>query len=236
MVIVKICGVRRPQDAKIALENGANLIGIILVPDRKRTVDIQTAKAIAKVVHEFNRAPINIPEPEEETLWEQRARLLEIASHSNPMLVGVVQNQSLDDVLSLQREIGLDIVQFHGDEPLSWCREVPARTFKRFTPNTENFCDALEPDAHFLPLIDGEVGGNGEPVDWASLQQLAQEGGKFLLAGGLNSENVESACRVSGVVGVDVSGGVESYPYKDEKKIRSFIKAAKSLHQKEYQE
>lgn len=229
MVIAKVCGVKRPEDAIIALDSGANLIGIILVPGRGRTVDIETAKAIAEAVHSYRRTAITLPEPENESVWERRARLLEIESHSSPMLVGVVQNQPLKDVLQLQRDIGLDVVQFHGNEPLEWCKEIPTLSFKRFTPNTPAFSGILQPDAHHLPLIDGEIGGTGELVDWELLQQLHRSGGAFILAGGLNSENVESAGRVSGVIGVDVSGGVETEGLKDPIKIKEFLTRVKSL-------
>lgn len=224
MTLVKICGVKRPQDAQTALEHGANLIGIILVPGRGRTVDVETARAIADVVHSYSRPPLPSSQTfTSENEWQSRAQILAHKTHARPMLVGVVQNQPLEEVQWLQQEIGLDIVQFHGDEPLEWCQRIQVPTFKRFTPGTALFSSALDLDAHYLPLIDGEFGGNGELVDWALTQQLTEAGGAFILAGGLNSSNVQNAVRVPGTVGVDVSGGVETNGVKDTEKIKEFL-------------
>ncbi len=76
------------------------------------------------------------------------------------------------------------------------------------------------------PLVDGPVPGSGRPVDWEPLRAAPAP---FVLAGGLDPENVRDAIVASGAAGVDVSSGVESAPgRKDPDRIRSFVERAKT--------
>ncbi|CCJ29216.1 unnamed protein product [Pneumocystis jirovecii] len=84
----------------------------------------------------------------------------------------------------------------------------------------------------FIPLFDSEAGGTGELLDWNSIsdwvgRQESPESLHFMLAGGLTPENVGDALRLNGVIGVDVSGGVETNGVKDSNKIANFVKNAK---------
>ncbi|CAI4910385.1 ANL_HP_G0187170.mRNA.1.CDS.1 [Saccharomyces cerevisiae] len=77
-----------------------------------------------------------------------------------------------------------------------------------------------------------QAGGTGELLDWNSIsdwvgRQESPESLHFMLAGGLTPENVGDALRLNGVIGVDVSGGVETNGVKDFNKIANFVKNAK---------
>ncbi|ODQ75129.1 hypothetical protein LIPSTDRAFT_50090 [Lipomyces starkeyi NRRL Y-11557] len=139
--IVKICGTRTVEAAHCAISSGADLIGMILVPDLKRTVSADQAKAISRAVHEFR---------------ELRA----------PLVVGVFRNQSLDEVLRMLKEYDLDIVQLHGSEPLSWTREIPVPVIKKFGLGED---DLMAPGLHAVTLLDGGAGGEGQKISWEGL-------------------------------------------------------------------
>lgn len=201
-MLVKICGIKRLQDALPAIEEGADFLGIILVPNRARTIDTDAALELSKYLH-------SLPEP-------------------RPKLVGVVRNQPKEDVIELKNKLNLDYIQLHGSEPEDWLSELPKPIIRRLVPGTATFAtDVIKTTSlGATPLIDSEQGGDGKVLNWNDLNQ----GGdlKFVLAGGLTPENVSLATKVPGCIGVDVSGGVETNGVKDETKVREFIKNAKA--------
>ena len=77
-------------------------------------------------------------------------------------------------------------------------------------------------------VYEGKASGSGTTVDWQVAAQMARRG-NMILAGGLNSENVQEAIRQVAPFGVDVSSGVESSPgKKDTKGIQDFIDAVRA--------
>lgn len=75
-------------------------------------------------------------------------------------------------------------------------------------------------------LVDGPRPGSGTRIDWEPLRAAPIP---FVLAGGLDPENVRAAVAASGAVGVDVSSGVESSPgRKDPARVRTFVERAKT--------
>lgn len=204
--LAKVCGIQDLESAKVAIDSGANFVGIILVPNRKRTINLDTAKAISQYLH-------SLPSP-------------------HAKLVGVFRNQPLNDVLTLQSEIGLDIVQLHGSEDLDYVKSLSGPVIRRLTPSSESLisdAEALKKMGNVTILIDSEEGGDGKVVQWDSLKSVNNSGINYILAGGLTPENVQLALRQPGCVGADVSSGVETDGRKDHVKIVEFVKNAHSL-------
>lgn len=231
IMLVKICGVRTPGDAKLALDYGADLIGIILVPGRARTVQVETARAIAEVVHQRSRRNSTPCEIDGKSLLEKRSNVIKYICSSGPKLVGVFKDQPLEDIITLQQQIGLDFVQLHGKEPLEFCEYIPVPVIKRYTPSAPNF-NQWSANNHWAVLIDGETGGDGKLVDWNQLKGIPESHGVYILGGGLTPENVASAASQEGVFCVDVSSGTETDGKKDEAKVAAFIKNAKDASRK----
>lgn len=204
--IVKICGLRSVEAAVTAMEAGADMLGMILVPGRARTVNFDVAREIASLV---------------------RSGKYKKPSGGRPQLVGVFRNQPLAYILSCVQDLNLDIVQLHGDEPLEWCRQIPVEVIKRVSPGKRDFRQSLVAGYQGYSLLDSEAGGEGTLVDWTSAERFYDSQVRFILAGGLTPENVSEAVRVKGVIGVDVSGGVETDGEKDLEKIRLFVKNAR---------
>lgn len=233
-LLVKICGTRKPENALAAMKAGADLIGMILVPGRGRHVPYKDAVAISKVVHEANVTTGTVAT---DRMGSQATDFFanaasNISSH-RPLLVGVFQNQPLEEVLELQKAYDLDIVQLHGDEPLEWANLIPVPVIRSFKPGQPG---VGRRGYHTVPLLDSASGGSGEKLDMEEVKATLtkDQGLRVLLAGGLNPDNVAEAVRAAGdlgerIIGVDVSSGVEEGGVQSIAKIDAFIKAAKSV-------
>ena len=235
-LMVKICGTRSAEAAKAAVEAGADLIGMILAPGTKRTVTAETALAISETVHKTKKPTISksgllADSKVASDFFEHGASRL-VSSDSRALLVGVFRHQSLEYVLEQQRLLNLDVVQFHGQEPLEWAKLVPVPVLRAFNPQNHGIGSR---GYHALPLLDAGSGGSGQQLDLSDVKAVfaKDDGIKVILAGGLNPDNVQSM--LAGldeyrdrVHAVDVSSGVEEDGQQSLDKIRAFIKAAKN--------
>jgi anthranilate synthase/indole-3-glycerol phosphate synthase/phosphoribosylanthranilate isomerase len=234
-VLVKICGTRTSEAARTAVEAGADLIGVILVEGRKRSVPQETALDISKVVHEV-RKPANRKNVQDITTMRKATEYFDHSLHmlrqaDRALLVGVFQNQPLSYILAQQRLLNLDIVQLHGFEPVEWASLIPVPVIRRFGPKDNEL--SLR-GYHTLPLVDSVAGGTGETVDIAAIKERLDhdDGLRIILAGGLTSENVQGIVKNLGqqssmIAAVDVSSGVEEDGVQSLAKIKEFIKAAR---------
>ncbi|CAL9731898.1 hypothetical protein MOUN0_M08064 [Monosporozyma unispora] len=213
MTIVKVCGLQSLKDAQYAVTNGATHIGVICVPNRKRTIPTDEAIKISEWVHTQD-------------------------DNKTVKLVGVFQNQPVDEVKELADQYNLDIIQLHGDEDWKQYYDIIRKPIiKRcvFPQDCNKVLDInkLEDSLICSPLFDSAMGGTGELLNWDQIDKWAREQEdietKFILAGGLTPLNVNEAFDIHGVIGVDVSGGVETDGIKDPDKIKKFIHNASSL-------
>ncbi|CCD25933.2 phosphoribosylanthranilate isomerase TRP1 NDAI_0G01570 [Naumovozyma dairenensis CBS 421] len=208
--IIKICGIQTEEAAKCAINSGTNLLGIICVPNRKRTIMPDIARSISSFIHDQDEKQLQY-------------------------LVGVFRNQSKEDVSRIVEDYGIDIVQLHGDEDWEEYYEflqkpiIKRMIFPRDCDDVIQICNSDNKLRKVLPLFDSEAGGTGDILDWNAISQWAKneigKGNKveYILTGGLVPENVQKAVSLSGVIGADVSGGVETDEVKDMEKIKSFI-------------
>ena len=203
MTRVKVCGITRSEDAELAAELGAWAIGFLLWPPSKRHVDPAVAAGIAR----------------------RMRRKLE--------LVGVFVNQPLDEIAGLADALGLTHIQLHGDEGPSFCTAVHQRTGLKVikaariaTAADLRDLDRFHTDYHLLDTAHkGQYGGTGETWEWSLLKQRRNKT-PFLLAGGLNPDNVAEAIAATRPWGIDVSSGVEaSHGVKDHDKLRALFAA-----------
>ena len=200
-LFVKICGITRAEDALSAVEAGADAIGFNFYQGSKRFISPGAAAAIAATMH------------------------------GKTAKVGVFVNPTVDEVRAVLREVGLDVLQFSGEEKPSLLAEFPTPVYKVIHVRGSSSLaqmDDYKATAYLLDtFVPGEFGGTGVPFDW----KLAKDGGagrKIIIAGGLTPENVEQAVRAAAPFGVDVSGGVEVRPgVKDPTKMEQFILRAR---------
>jgi len=149
-------------------------------------------------------------------------------------VVGVFVNSSLDDVVSAAEEESLTMLQLHGDEGASFCREasrrsgLPAIKAVRVRSNADvQAAEAFRTDYHLFDAHrEGTPGGTGESFDWELLAGRRSEV-PMLLSGGLEPGNVAEAISIARPFAVDVASGVEAEPgIKDHERMAAFFEAA----------
>lgn len=257
MKLVKICGLKLVNPAEVAIESGANLLGMILVPGRARTIPTEDAKMISQEVQKkrqekdcrfkYIKDIIEYVELQEyDDLDGLMATIDKLIQENGPFSVGVFRNQPINEVFKIAEEIGIDIIQLHGNEnKIEYCHYNQQNFDKkygiigRFTipQDMSNIYATLEEIliggkyfgcGFLVPLLDSEMGGEGKLLDWSLLDELNT--GKFLLAGGLNQFNLGGLNGRSNILGFDVSGGVETNGEKDSSKIKNFINASRLIN------
>src|ERR1051325_5291165 len=201
-VKVKICGNTNLADAQAAVAAGADMLGFIFAEASPRRVTIEAAADITR----------------------------QLPGHI--VKVGVFVNASEEFVTRAIAACGLNMLQFHGDEPPEFCTQFGAMSVKAFRVRDQQPLDSLldyPTDAWLLDAYDADkAGGTGKTFNW-ELAVAAQKFGKpIFLAGGLTPENVADAVQRVRPFAVDVSSGVEASPgKKDHAKGQAFIGAAK---------
>ena len=198
-MFVKICGITTEDDALLAVALGADALGFVFAPSRRR-VTPQTARDIAR------RVPSEIL-----TVGvfrdERPARVVEIVNNAGLKGAQLHGHEALSEVRYVRSRLALLIQAFPaGDKAIASAANGPA--------------DIL--------LIDSPDPGSGSIFNW-SLAEGAPSGVRLLLAGGLSPENVGAAIDRVRPWGVDVASGVEVAPgRKDPRKLRRFIEEARA--------
>lgn len=202
-VRVKICGITSVVDAQQAVAAGADAIGLVFYDKSPRAVTVGQAAEIAAAVGPY------------------------------VSVVGLFVNAGVEEVRSVLRRVPLHVLQFHGDEDESFCRQFNRPWYKaiRVGPELDVAAEMARFSAACGVLLDAwsddKYGGTGKTFDW---QRVPQSDRAVVLAGGLTPENVAEAVATVKPYAVDVSGGVEQAPGKKcPEKVRQFIESAKAL-------
>jgi len=210
-IAVKICGLKTPEDAHIAIQAGADLLGCVFFPPSPRNV-----------------SP------------EQAAEVFDMVGDADVLKVGLFVNPTDDELMSVLNQVRLDLIQLHGDESPERVEEV-RQTFAlpvmkalpiETTEDVEKartydgVADRLLFDAK-PPKGATRPGGNAIAFDWSLLRDTRWTV-PWMLAGGLTVDNVKDAVKQSGCKAVDVSSGVEvEKGIKSPELIEAFLKAVK---------
>ncbi len=249
--LVKICGITNGQDAQVACQAGANLIGVIFVPKSKRCVTKDQAKAIVQTVRVFGERTgrMTVASSKQESPLNQLVANQHALDDSvrRPNVVGVFQNQDPDFIREMVEVCGLDLVQLHGNEGMEAANEelygVPAirvvdvetdpETGKATEDAAQRLLDSLTKDPIAI-LLDTSIkgsnagGGTGVTFDWSIAEKVQNTGLPVIIAGGLTPDNIEDAVISTRPWGVDVSSGVEATPgIKDHDQVRLFVTGAR---------
>lgn len=200
MVRVKICGITKPEDAKLAAELGAHAIGLNFYEQSPRCVTPFAASELIRRLPPFVAA------------------------------IGVFVNWADPAVIALCKALRLSAAQLHGDESSQVVERVsthlPVIKALRFGQgNAAPDFSGFRGVAAFLldSAVSGQYGGTGATGNW-HLARTAAQSHRIILAGGLTPENVGEAIRIVRPYAVDVASGVESRPgKKDPAKLRVFF-------------
>jgi phosphoribosylanthranilate isomerase len=180
-MLIKICGIIHPEDAEMASHLGADFIGLIFAHHSKRCLSVRDAKEIVKAVKNHRVVP-----------------------------VGVFVEHSLSEIISLCEQTDISVVQLHGEVAKTALGRLPSHYEVIYAMGVNVSGHVIEPRpdplVHWM-LYDTLAGGRGVPFDWEAFNPPIGE--LWILAGGLNTDNVQKAIERLRPGGVDVSSGVE---------------------------
>lgn len=212
MFRIKICGITTPADAQSAVAAGADAIGLNFFAASPRRVSLEQARPIVAAVGD------------------------------RACKVGLFVNHSAAEICQRYDELGLDLVQLHGDEPAELLAALAGRPVMRAFRSGGDFravaaylarCGELRCLPR-LVLVDalsaGRYGGTGVTADWQAIAEHRTSFGEvpLVLAGGLRPDNVAQAIAAVRPDAVDTASGVESSPgVKSPELVRAFVDAAR---------
>ncbi len=198
--LIKICGITNYDDGLACMEGGADLLGFIFYDKSPRYVNPETAgDIIARLKEKFNF-----------------------------ISVGVFVNPSEDYVKDIIKKTGIDILQFHGEEPSSFIKKFHKKAIKAFRikdkKDTDKCLEYKDID-YFLfdAFSENQYGGTGRSFDWNILSDFKLRQ-KLFLSGGISTENIQSAVKTVKPRAIDISSSLEKEPgKKDKNKIKEFF-------------
>ncbi|UTT48567.1 phosphoribosylanthranilate isomerase [Rhodococcus gordoniae] len=165
------------------------------------TVDLAVELDVDAVGFVFAESPRRIP--------PDRAAALRTRVPAGTLAVGVYVKMPLDEIIATARAADLDHVQVHDLRSADDVRILHDAGLTVIRAVNTGGAEALSEDfGADLLLVDGAVAGAGKTWDWQDRSALPS--GRWILAGGLNPENVKKAITTSGAWGVDVSSGIEA--------------------------
>ena len=209
--LVKICGITRDEDGKLAAELGADMLGFVFSTTKRLTTEEFVRSFVEK---------IRLCHPEQ----AQRVE-------GSPLLVGVITDpESVEGktAIKLAKDGVLDAVQLHGVDPKDadyayYCaaRVGEESDFDKVTALRKNG----EPRILLDAKVEGIPGGTGKTIPENLLREKAGEL-PFWLAGGITPENVGAIVEKFRPELVDVSSGVEDAPgIKNSEKLKELFAA-----------
>lgn len=207
---IKLCGLSRRADVELAIELGADAIGLVFYPPSPRSVGVAEAIDLARALPPF------------------------------VSVVGLFVNPTPAWMSEVASNVPLTMLQLHGDESAAQCEELaslaglPWLRALRIGAHTEP-ADLVESALNystaggllFDTLVEG-YGGGGKTFDWSLIPaELAR---RAVLSGGLNAQNVGEAIRRVRPYAVDVSSGIEvpgAKGVKDPARMAAFVRAVR---------
>ena len=203
MAKIKVCGITRLVDARLACELGASAVGFVFWDRSPRRIDPAAAAAIAA----------GLP--------------------AGLLTVGVFVDAPAAEIGAVVERVGLGAVQLHGDETEKQIRQLPSEVAVVKAVALHSPADvaaALQLPEELTVLLDVHDpvrrGGTGRTVDWTLAADVARRRRTYL-AGGLGPDNVAEAIAAVRPYAVDASSRLEAAPgVKDPARLRAFLAAA----------
>jgi len=207
---IKVCGITRQKDALCAVEAGVDALGFIFYKKSARYIDPEEARLII----------------------EQLPPFVDV--------VGVFVDTKRQEVEEIIQYCRLTYAQLHGEESPKYTERLirftsPCEVIKAFRVSSETTSEAFGPYAPHVKafLLDTYykdlVGGTGISFDWSLVDGLGLKR-PYILAGGLDAENIADAIKILRPGCVDVNSGVEVSPgIKDHNLIREFVAKVRGI-------
>ncbi len=196
---VKICGIKEKTAALAAVKAGADALGFVFAPSKRRVTPEQ-AREICSVLPPFvTKVGLFVNAP--------AADIKEIADFAGLDAIQLHGDEPPEMCLMFRQKV--------------------IKAFRVGAKINHEEINRYPADAYlFDTLVEGQRGGTGKTFNWGLVKDGFSR--PVILAGGLNPENVRDAIAAAGPFGVDVSSGVETNGVKDTVKIKEFIRRVKS--------
>jgi len=203
--IVKVCGITRVEDARAAVDAGADWLGVVLKGESPRRIDGERARAISAALDGATIVAVLVsPTPDEALALATRAGAARVQLHR------------------------VDAIGWPADFPLPATFAVPVAADGSLT-------EPLPPERWTAMLDTSDArraGGTGRPFPWETARVVAATR-PVLLAGGLDADNVAAAVETVRPFGVDASSRLESAPgIKDAERVRRFVAAVRACDER----
>lgn len=212
--LLKFCGMRSFEDYKLAVESNVDYIGFVFAKSKRQVTSVQVKR------------------------WTQT-----LPPKQHQRLIGVFVNESIENMLRIVKETGIQGIQCHGTES----KETLKKLKKLANPTIviwkaiHEHRYTLETMKEYENIVDGYVidtktekewGGTGKSFDWSRVPLYTEEAKRqnvpCFIAGGVNEENIEKLLTYS-PIGIDISSGIETEESKDERKMSVMMHVVKSI-------
>lgn len=206
MIKVKICGIKNLEEARIAIQTGADMIGFNFVRSSKRRIDVDYAKEIISKCRSNNKLKTKF--------------------------VGIFQNQTFEYVNMVSECLDLDFIQLHGDECPTYVVLMKRPVIKALSLYTDfnlaTVTNKMKKYGVAYFLLDRQIQGKGEMLNKEKVKEICKIF-PTILSGGLTPENIRDFINHASPTGVDVASGIETNGRIDYKKMKEFIKNSHSV-------
>ena len=202
MIKVKICGITNLEDALTAAEAGADALGFNFYAKSPRYVSYEKARQIIESLPPFISK------------------------------VGIFVNESHKKIEEAIEQVGVDLIQLHGDEKPETCEGFRCKVIKAF--HVDQSIDYVRRYSSVSAILldalhNGSYGGTGQAFNWDLAIPFKEIKKPIILSGGLDPVNIMLAIQKVNPYGVDASSRLEERPgKKDSALVREFIRRAKA--------
>ena len=207
---IKICGINDEMSMNTALKCEADYIGLVFFENSPRNISINLSRELLKLRNKLSK------------------------------IVALTVNPSNEFLSEIKKNVKPDFIQLHGNETPRRCLDIKKRfnipiikgmnvinklNLMKLTTDYEDICDILLLDAPSETL----PGGNGKIFDWNILKDYKSKK-KWMLAGGLNIDNIKKAINITKAPAIDISSGLEiKKGIKSHKLIEDFILKCRNM-------
>ena len=207
---IKVCGINDEMSMNTALKCKVDYVGLVFFPNSPRNISINLSRKLLKLRNKTTKIVALTVDPNDDFLKE-------IKKIINPDYIQLHGNENSRRCLEIKHKINIPLIK-----GINVRNEIDlVRRNREF----EDICDILLFDAPSEAL----PGGNGKKFNWNILKDFKSKK-KWMLAGGLNIENIENAIDITKAPAIDISSGLEIRKgQKDPKLIEDFVFKCKSL-------
>ena len=200
---IKICGLRRECDVDFVNSAGVDFVGFVFAGSKRQVTPAQ-------------------------------ASVLKKRLSPDIKSVGVFVNESIENIKRICKNGIIDLIQLHGNEDGDFIKtlknEINLPVRKAVKALSKDYIkEEIRNDADFVLLDsfkENSFGGTGSIFDWTIVPDIKRP---VFLAGGLNINNIKQAVDMVHPFCVDISSGVETDGFKDERKIFEITKLVRGL-------